>query len=139
MADLTESEDFAASEVHRDPLATLPAPGPYTLATTREDEGDCSAIIDRRGKTVAYYEWWEHYETTSEQTLSNLKLLAAAPELLYALTYLSEECSRLPWSVLTGGFFDSLRASRKIISRLFGDRSEPLYRAFRRDSGIQCR
>jgi hypothetical protein len=119
-------------------MAALPAPGPYRLQTVRECEVDCSAIIDRRGKTVAYYEWWEHHETTSEQTLSNLKLLTAAPELLYALIYLSEECSRLPWSLLTGGIFEALRASRKIISRLFGDRSKTLYQAFRRDSETQC-
>lgn len=87
-------DQYTTTEVPCKPLAKLPASGPYTLETFR-DGSDCWAITDRNEKAVAYYGWWEECDGEAEQIESNLKLLAAAPELLYALMYLSEDPTKM--------------------------------------------
>ena len=111
---------YGEKTIPSEPMAKVPAPGPYTLETFRDGVDDCWSISDRDGNQIAYYGFWDDGNGKSDQIEANLKLLAASPELLEALILLMEACSWLPWSLFTGRFFKAMAKVESIILRLFG-------------------
>lgn len=102
------------------PANPQPLPGPYFYGPDVWGVDDVWKIFSGDDDCIAYFQYWDESDGTSERIQANFRLLSAAPNLVDALKAMLDAVADLPFTLFTGGLRRAVRNARAAILDAIG-------------------